>query len=91
MIDLSEVPINVRARLADALVRLIEADPRVRRWRRLEFADDGGAVVVVELHPSSQDIAADVILRELEFLAAITLPQLTWVRVQQEYSRISQR
>jgi hypothetical protein len=84
MIGLSDIAINARARFADALTKLIEADPRVRRWRRIEFAEDGGALVVVELHPEPGKIASEVIARELEFIAASALPRLPRVRVQQE-------
>lgn len=82
MIELSESTINSRARLAEALARLIEADPRVRRWRRVEFTDDGGALVVIELHPEPSGIAGAAIARELEFAATSALPKLTWIRIQ---------
>jgi hypothetical protein len=82
MIELSDSTINARARLADALAALIEADPRVRRWRRVEFAEDGGAVVVVELHLDRVGTSGAVIARELEFSAKRALPKLPWVRVQ---------
>jgi hypothetical protein len=84
MVELSDVAINARARLADALTKLIEADLRVRRWRRIEFLEDGGALVVVELHPVPGKIAGEVIARELEFDLATRLPSLLWVRVQAE-------
>jgi hypothetical protein len=45
MIEPNDVTIITRARLADELAGIVEADPRVRRWRRLDFADDGGAVM----------------------------------------------
>jgi hypothetical protein len=48
----------------------------------VEFSDDGGAVVVVELMPTYGGIAAEVIARELEFAAASALPKLPWIRVQ---------
>jgi hypothetical protein len=84
VVDLSDVAINARARLADALTTLIEADPRVRRWRRMEFAEDGGALVVVQLHGTPGKIAGEVIARELEFELAMRLPALPWIRVQPE-------
>jgi hypothetical protein len=84
VVKLSDVAINARARLADALTKLIEADPRVRRWQRMEFAEDGGALIVVELHPAPGTIAGEVIARELEFELAMRLPVLPWVRVQTE-------
>jgi len=82
MIDSSDVTINARARMADTLADIVEADPRVRRWSRLDFAEDGGAVLVVELHRGTDPIARGVIARELEFVAASKLPKLAWLRVQ---------
>jgi hypothetical protein len=82
MVELSDSAVKARARLADALAMIFEADPRVRRWRRVEFADTGGALVVVELKAAASRIAAEVIARELEFAAAGALPMLPWVRVQ---------
>jgi hypothetical protein len=82
MVELNESVINTRARLANALALMFDTDPRVLRWRRVEFADDGGAVVVVELMPTHGRIAAEVIARELEFSAARALPKLPWIRVQ---------
>jgi hypothetical protein len=82
MVELSDSAVKARARLADALAMIFEADPRVRRWRRVEFADNGGALVVVELKAAASRIAAEVIARELEFAATSALPMLPWVRVQ---------
>ena len=81
-VEPSDLTIRTRARLADGLARMVEADPRVRRWRRLDFADDGGVVLVVELRSGPDAIARQVIARELEFLAALALPKLTSVRIQ---------
>jgi hypothetical protein len=82
MVELSDSAVKARARLADALAMIFDADPRVRRWRRVEFADDGGALVVVELKAAASRIASEIIARELEFAAASALPMLPWVRVQ---------
>jgi hypothetical protein len=82
MVELSDTTIKTRGRQADALALIIDADPRGLRWRRVEFAEDGGAVIVVELMPTQTRIAAEVIARELEFTAASALPKLPWVRVQ---------
>ena len=82
MVELNDSTIKTRARLADALGLIFDADPRVLRWRRVEFAEDGGAVVVVELMPTHGKLTAEVIARELEFAAASALPKLPWVRVQ---------
>jgi len=84
VIGTRDIAINTRARLADALTRLIEADARVRRWRRMEFTEDGGALVVLELHAGPGNIAREVVARELEFELAMRLPGLLWVRVQAE-------
>jgi hypothetical protein len=82
MIELSDSTIKARAGLADALANVIEADARVRRWRRVEFSEDGGVLVVVELLHGLGRMAGEVIARELEFAAATALPKLAWVRVQ---------
>jgi urease accessory protein UreE len=82
MIEVDDVGIKTRARLGEALTRLIESDPRVRRRRRLVFTDDGGVVVAIELHTGTDTIAGEVIARELEFLASSALPKRFWVRVQ---------
>jgi len=79
---LSEITIGARARFAETIARVIDADGRVRRWRKIEFAEDGGAQVVVELRAGSSGIAREVIARELEFAVTTALPQLPWVRVQ---------
>lgn len=83
-IEMSDVAIKARARLADALAKLIESDPRVRRWRRMEFAEDGGALVVLELQSVHGKTAGEVIARELEFDLAMRFPPLPWVRVRPE-------
>ena len=84
MIDLSETTISARARIAEALVKMIEADRRVRRWRRVEFAEDGGAVISVELQPEARLVGGESIARELEWMAMLALPKLRWVMVQPE-------
>lgn len=68
--------------MADALAEIVEVDSRVRRWRRLDFADDGGVVLVVELHGRPDVISKQIIARELEAVATMALPALTWIRVQ---------
>jgi hypothetical protein len=70
--------------MADALAEIIGVDPRVRRWRRLDFADDGGIVLVVELHGGPDVISKQIIARELEGAARLALPAVTWIRVQVE-------
>jgi hypothetical protein len=70
--------------MVDALAEIIEVDPRVRRWRSLDFADDGGVVLVVELHGRPDVISKQIIARELEGAARLALPALTWIRVQVE-------
>ena len=70
MIVPSESTINSRARLAEALARVIDADPRVRRWRRVEFADDGSALVVVELYAEPGGIVNPAYMRRVELAVA---------------------
>ena len=70
--------------MVDALAEIIEVDPRVRRWRSLDFADDGGVVLVVELHGRPDVISKQIIARELEGAPRLALPALTWIRVQVE-------
>ena len=82
LIEPNDLTIRTRARLAGALAGIVAADPRVRLWRRLDFADDGGALLVVELNSGPDAIAKQVIARELEFVATLALPRLTWVRIQ---------
>jgi len=82
MVELSDSTIRARGRLADELARVIRADARVRRWRRLEFAEDGGVVLVVELCADLGSTSREVIAREVEFAAATAVPKVPWVRVQ---------
>ena len=84
MIESGDFAIRVRARMVDALAEIIKVDPRVRRWRSLDFADDGGVVLVVELHGRPDVISKQIIARELEGAARLALPALTWIRVQVE-------
>jgi hypothetical protein len=70
--------------MVDALAEIIEVDPRVRRWRSLDFADDGGVVLVVELHGRPDVISKQISARELKGAARLALPALTWIRVQVE-------
>jgi hypothetical protein len=82
MIDRSDIGISTRARLAHALTELLEADRRVRRCRRLDFSEDGGVLAVIELRAGRDAVPGTVIARELEFVAATALPNLSWIRVQ---------
>ena len=84
MIESGDFAIRVRARMVDALAEIIKVDPRVRRWRSLDFADDGGVVLVVELHGRPDVISKQIVARELEGAARLALPALTWIRVQVE-------
>jgi hypothetical protein len=82
MIDLSdESVISARARLADRIAALLEADPRVRACVALEFAEGGGAQATVTLIASPDRIATAVIARELEFAVGTALADLPWIRV----------
>jgi hypothetical protein len=83
MIELTDdFVISARAQLAQTLADRISADPRVRRWDRLSFSEDGGAVVAVELYSVPDAIAAEVVARELEFALGAAIPILPWIRVQ---------
>jgi hypothetical protein len=63
MIDRSDTGISTRARLAQALTDLLEADRRVRRCRRLDFSNDGGALALIELRAGGDAIPGTVIAR----------------------------
>lgn len=83
MIELTdEFVIRARARLAQALADRITASTQVYRWHGLSFADDGGALIVVELYPGLDAGAAEVIARELEVAVGRGIRDLPWVRVQ---------
>jgi hypothetical protein len=82
MVELSDTIITRRARLADRLTTMIEADHRVRKCRRLDFSNEGGALVTVELIPNSGAISRESIGRELEFAISQAEPALPWARVQ---------
>jgi hypothetical protein len=82
VVELGDAAISSRAGLAERLTQLLEADARVAAWRRLEFAEDGGVAIVVQLIPGFDGIAAEAIARELELNATSALPRLPWVRVQ---------
>jgi hypothetical protein len=83
MVELGDDAVIIaRARLAEKMALVIQRDPRVRRWLRVEFAPDGGTQVVIELRDNRSRIGGEVIARELEFAVARALPALPWVRVQ---------
>jgi hypothetical protein len=77
-----DLTINTRARLAHRLTHLVEIDHRVRRCRLIEFAEDGGVLLALELPAGIGQTAGHVIARELELQLAARLPALPWVRVQ---------
>jgi hypothetical protein len=82
MLQLSDDLITRRARLAARMTAVIEADWRVDRCTRIDFYDDGGALLVVELIRHSDPKSRNVIARELEFAVTQALPALPWARVQ---------
>jgi hypothetical protein len=82
MLELSDDVLTRRARLAARLTAVIESDWRVDRCTRIDFVDEGGALLVVELIRLSDPMSRNVIARELEFAVTQALPPLPWVRVQ---------
>jgi hypothetical protein len=82
MVELSDSVITRRARLAEKLTAMIEGDHRVRKCRRIDFSNEGGALVMIELIPNSGAISREAIARELEFAISQSEPALPWVRVQ---------
>jgi hypothetical protein len=64
------------------MTNLIEADRRVRRCKRIDFAEDGGALLTVGLFPDSDATSREAIARELEFAISHAEPALPWARVQ---------
>ena len=82
MLELSNDVVVRRARLAARLTAVIEADWRVDRCRSIEFVDEGGAIVAVELVRRSDVQSRNAIARELEFAVAQALPALRWAGVQ---------
>lgn len=81
MLQLSEDIVVRRARLAARLTAVIEADWRVERCKSIEFVDEGGALVAVELVRRSDPQSRNAIARELEFAITQALPALSWARV----------
>jgi hypothetical protein len=82
LLDLSDQVISRRALIAEGISKAIASDLRVRRCKSIDFADDGGVMVAVELIPSADAKNRDVIARELEFAVAEAVPALPWARVQ---------
>lgn len=81
MIHVSDDLLTRRARLAARMTAVIEADWRVDRCMRIDFYDEGGALLVVELIRQSDPMSRNVIARELEFAVTQALPALPWARV----------
>jgi hypothetical protein len=82
MLELSDDVVTRRARLAARLTAVVEADWRVDRCARIEFVDEGGAMVAVELIRRDDAQSRNAIARELEFAIVKALPALAWARVQ---------
>lgn len=77
-----ELAIDSRARLAEKLTSLVESDGRVSKCRVIDFAQDGGVLLAVDLRPGLDRMAGKALARELEFELAMKLPALLWVRVE---------
>lgn len=71
-----------RARLAQKVTELIEADRRVARCKRVDFSHEGGVMVAVELIARGDAASQGSIARELEFTIATATPALPWANVQ---------
>jgi hypothetical protein len=82
MVELSDSVITRRVRLAEKVTGMVEADHRVRKCRRIDFSNEGGLLLVIELIPNSGAISRKAIARELEFAISQAEPALPWVRVQ---------
>jgi hypothetical protein len=82
MIELSDGLITRRARLAERMAERVEADRRVDRCKRIDFSHDGGALLAVELLPTSDAKSLEAVARELEFAISQAEPALPWIRVQ---------
>lgn len=82
MVQLSDNAITLRARLADIMTEIVEVDGRVRRCKRIDFADEGGVVLTVELVPARYATIGEAIARELELTIKQRLPMLPWARVE---------
>lgn len=65
-----DLAISALARLAQRLTHLVEVDHRVRRCRVIDFADDGGVLLCIELQRGTDPMPCRVIARELEFALA---------------------
>jgi hypothetical protein len=82
LVELSDSIIARRAHLAEKLTALIEADLRVRKCKSIDFSNEGGALLTLELIPNSGAISREAIARELEFAISQAEPALPWARVQ---------
>jgi hypothetical protein len=79
---MSDGLINARARIAERITEVIESDRRVRRCKRIDFTNGGGALLAVELVPGSDAKSREAVARELEFFVGEAVPALRWTRVQ---------
>jgi hypothetical protein len=82
MAEMDDLMFNRRARLAEKMTELVESDRRVGRCKRVDFSNEGGAMVAVELVRHADAASRGAIARELEFAIAEAMPALAWASVQ---------
>jgi hypothetical protein len=82
VLQLNDEVVARRARLAERMTNLVEADRRVDRCKRVDFSPEGGALLSVELAAGSDAASRHAIARELEYAIAHAIPSLSWARVQ---------
>ena len=70
-----------RVRVAEKVTQLIESDRRVSRCKRVDFSNEGGLVVGVELITYGDAASRGSIARELEFAISDAIPALPWATV----------
>jgi sporulation protein YlmC with PRC-barrel domain len=81
VVGLGDEMIVRRARLAERLTQVIEADQRVQRCRRIVFTHEGGALLEVELVHDFDAASRETIGRELESSIRQAVVALPWSRI----------
>ncbi len=81
MAVLDDALFSRRAWLAEKVTELIEADRRVGRCKRVDFSNEGGVIVGVELITYGDAASRGSIARELEFAISEAMPALPWATV----------
>ena len=79
MVELSDSVITRRARLAERLTTMIEADHRVRKCKSIDFSNEGGALLTVELIPNSGAISREAIARGGELRSSLGRERPVWI------------